>query len=996
MHNKILVLLLFTTLILFGSFNSSSSMVQIDPFHEADSIWVDSVYQSLTPEERIAQLFMVAAYSNKGQKHVNKITKLVEQHKIGGLIFFQGGPIRQAQLTNLYQSKAKVPLMISIDGEWGLAMRLDSTIQYPRQMMLGALQNDSLIYQMGADIAEQCKRLGIHVNLAPVIDVNNNSANPVINSRSFGEVKENVSWKGVAYMQGMQDNGVMAVAKHFPGHGDTDTDSHKDLPIINHDINRLDEVELFPFKHLIGEGIGGMMVAHLYIPALDSTKNLASTLSPKVVNGLLKDKLGFKGLIFTDALNMKGVSKFFKPGEVDVKALLAGNDVLLFSEDVPRAIKMIGEAVEAGKITQEEIDTRCKKILKAKYWAGLNKYAPIELKNLHEDLNQPKYEAFRRKIVANALTLVKNENNLIPLKRLDTLKIASITIGKETTGILETTLSKYTGVDHFVVPKKPTSYDREKLFKGIEKHNLLIVSIRNTSRSPAKKFGVTNETLELVKELRKKYKVILDVHTNPYVFQMFGEALNVDALICSYWDMEVASEQVAQLIFGGIGAHGKLPVTASDSIQQGMGVIIEKPVRFSYGLPEETQLMEGDLNGIDKIVKNGIDKQAYPGCQVLVAHKGKVVYNKSFGEYTYKGDRIVKYESIYDLASITKIAASVVSIMKMDDEGLVSLDSTLMTYLPELVKNTKYADLTLKEILSHQAGLKSWIPFYLQTVTKSIPRYDVYSLGQSEIYPYQVAKDFYIHKNFPDSMYTIIMETPLKNRGDYLYSDLGYYFMKKIIEKKSSKGLEVYTDSCFYSKLGMSTTTYRPLEKFELERIVPTEYDLYFRKQLVHGFVHDPGAAMLGGVGGHAGLFSNANDLAKMMQMLVNYGTYGGEKYLDSGTVKLYTDCQFCAEPGNDNRRGAGFDKPVREGTGGPTCQCVSLASFGHSGFTGTIAWADPEEEVIFVFLSNRIYPDAKNKKLITMNIRTDIMQVIYDAVNKTKEISNDTTSIRN
>ena len=977
------------TFTLSVSFNVPRQNMEPLPFKDADSIWVDSVFQSMTPEQRIAQLFMVAAYSNRDQAHVDEITTLVEKYHIGGLIFFQGGPVRQAKLTNLYQSKAKVPLLISIDGEWGLAMRLDSTLQYPRQMMLGAIEDGKAIYQMGADIAAQCKRLGIHVNLAPVIDVNNNPNNPVINSRSFGENRENVAWKGLMYMNGMQDNNVLAVAKHFPGHGDTDTDSHKDLPIINHDINRLNEIELFPFNHLIGEGLGGVMVAHLYIPVLDSTPNLASTLSPKIVTDLLKNKLGFEGLTFTDALNMKGVSKFFKPGVVDVKALLAGNDVLLFSEDVPLAIGMIKKAIESGDITQDEIDQKVLKILKVKYWAGLNNFKPIEIENLIEDLNAPKYKALKRKLVEESITIVKNQDSLLPLQNLDTLKIASITIGKDEPGAFAKTAELYTQVDHFVMPKKPTSYDREKLNEGIAEHNMVLVTIRNTSRNPRKKFGITSETAELIKTLKQTHKVVVDMHTNPYAFDLFDGLLEADAVVCSYWDMDIAAKVAAEVIFGGVGAKGTLPVTASDSLYLTLGTGISTIAnRFSYGIPEEVDLNAEDLKGIDKIVKKGLDEQAYPGCQVLVAKQGKVVYNKSFGDYTYKGDKKVDNKAIYDLASITKIGASVVSLMKLQEEGKIHLDSTLSTYLPDLVKKTEYAKLTLREILAHQSGLKSWIPFYTATVTKTIPRYDVYSLGQSNIYPHQVAENFYIIENYPDSMYQIILDTPLKNKGDYLYSDLGYYFMKKIIEKQSGMGLDEYVDQTFYQPLGMASTTYRPLKKFSKEEIVPTEYDLYFRKQLIHGHVHDPGAAMLGGVGGHAGLFSNANDLAKLMQMLSSHGRYGGVQYLDSATVAEYTACQFCKGNHDDNRRGAGFDKPVREGSGGPTCDCVSLSSFGHSGFTGTLAWADPEEDIIFVFLSNRIYPDAKNKKLITMGIRTDIMQVIYDALDKSKMAS--------
>ena len=457
------------------------------PFLEVSTNWADSILKTMTPDERTAQLFMVAAYSNLGEKHVAKIEKLVTDQKIGGLIFMQGGPLRQAELINRYQKKSKVPLMVSIDGEWGLAMRLDSTVKYPWQMTLGAIQNEQLIYEMGVDIGEQCQRLGIHVNFAPVVDINVNPKNPIINARSFGENKENVARKGIAYMKGMQSVNVMANAKHFPGHGDTDKDSHKSLPTIKHSKGRMDSIELYPFYRLINNGLASMMVAHLNIPAYAEVANTATTLSKNVVTNLLQDSLGFKGLIFTDALNMKGVSTLYKPGVVDVKALLAGNDVLLFSENVELGIEEINKAIIAGEITREDIDKRCLKILRAKQWEGLNNYKGVDKENLLEDLNTRDYELLNRQLSEASLTVLKNKNNILPLKDLSQLSIASLSIGEGVVNEFQNTLSLYNKVDHFTV-KELASVNSLKLVDTLRTYNTIIVSIHKSDKTPWKSY----------------------------------------------------------------------------------------------------------------------------------------------------------------------------------------------------------------------------------------------------------------------------------------------------------------------------------------------------------------------------------------------------------------------------------------------------------------------------------------------------------------------------
>ncbi len=955
---------------------------------DSSNAWVNRQLKSMSLNEKIGQLFMVAAYSNKGSEHKKQIEKLVSKYNIGGLIFFQGGPVRQARLTNRYQSKAKVPLMIAMDAEWGLDMRLDSTIGYPRQMALGATRNNESIYEMGAALAKQCRRLGVHVNFAPVIDVNNNPKNPVINSRSFGEDKELVAQKGIAYMKGMQDNLVLACGKHFPGHGDTDADSHKSLPTIKHDKKRLEDVEMYPFRSLIDAGLGSIMVAHLFVPALDKTQNLATTLSPKVVQDLLKNDLKFKGLVFTDALNMKGVSSYYKPGEVDVKALIAGNDVLLFSEDVPKAIEKIRDAIDAGQITEDEITHRVSKILRTKYWLDLDDFQPIQERNLIEDLNGPAMQLSNRKVVEESLTLLQNHTNLLPYSDLDSLKLATVSIGGVASlnelNTFQKTVSLYAPAKHFGMTSTPAFSEIIKLNEGLEGVEDIIVSLHGLRQYPGRNFGITKEMIDLVKLLESKGKVTLVYFGNPYGLKHLEKLDEIEAILVAYHDGPLQQEYAAQALFGAIDVNGKLPISVNETYTAGTGLTTEALGTFKYTQPEEVLLQSSHLAQIDSIALEGIQAGAYPGCQVFVAKEGKVIYKKNFGHYTYNKVKKVTDASIYDLASITKIASTTFSVMKLHDEKKFELDKQLCDYIPDVVDTAvhPYSEIVLRDMLSHKAGLTPWIPFYKKTLANGYPKYNYYSLVESETYPYRVAENLYMHRDYPNRIMSELLTTPLRAEKKYKYSDLGYYFLNMIIERQSGLTQDEFAAASFYRPMGLATTTYKPMNVHDKDLIVPTEFDKSFRRQLVQGDVHDPGAAMMGGVAGHAGLFSNANDLAKIMQCFMNYGVYGGKRYISEETVREFVKCQFCEE---DNRRGAGFDKPVRNGNGGPTCTCVSYESFGHTGFTGTMAWADPEEEIVYIFLSNRVYPDASNTKLLNLDIRTRIQEVIYDAVAQSK-----------
>ncbi|MAM05387.1 MAG: hypothetical protein CMD06_05455 [Flavobacteriales bacterium] len=949
--------------------------------HESSN-WVDSIMNKMSDDEKIAQLFMVAAYSNKDEIHQQKIVEVIEKYKIGGLMFLQGGPVRQAKLTNLYQKKSDIPLMIAIDAEWGVSMRLDSSVRFPWQMTLGAIEDSDLIYKMGVEIARQCKLLGIHINFAPVIDVNSNPKNPIINNRSFGEDPYRVAEKGLAYMRGMQDNHVLACAKHFPGHGDTDKDSHKTLPIINHNKDRLNKIELIPFKELINNGLGSVMTAHLNIPVLENDSNLPSSLSKNVVDSLLKNKLGFQGLCITDALNMNAVSDLYDPGDVDLKALLAGNDVLLFSENVSKAIQRIKDAIKNKIISQKDINDRCRKILLAKKWMGLDKYMPVDTESIDFKITVKETEVLNNRLIQESLTLLQNYNDLLPLKRLDTLKIASVIIG-ENAESFQKTLSLYAPIDFFHISSKASLNEQAVLLSKLEKYNLVIASVHKSNLNAWKPYNISQNIDVLLQSIALSNRLVLSIFANPYSLNSLLFSNNFDALTLSYQNSTIAQEKTAQAIFGGIGFRGTLPVnTKHFNINTGINT---SSIRMSYVFPEEIGLSSKFIFKIDSIVDNAIKEKAMPGCQILIAKEGNIFFNKSYGYHTYDNKKKVMNSDVYDLASITKIAATLPILMLMSDKKEIKLKDKISSHLSVDLNNKK--NLTFKDILAHQAKLTPWIPFYKSTLDKDTLtglmklRDTLYSNIKNQDFPHHVADNIYLHHSYTDSINLKIYNSDLLDKKEYVYSDLGFYLFKQIIEEKYEDKLNNIINKEFYSKLGMENLGYLPLNRVDIKRIVPTENDFEFRSQVLRGYVHDMGAAMQGGVGGHAGLFSNANDLAKIMQMYLQKGEYGAEIFLSDKVVNEFIKCHFCR---NENRRGLGFDKPALEGQeGGPTCNCISLLSFGHTGFTGTLAWADPKSQIVYIFLSNRIHPDASNKKLLDMNVRTEIMQVIYDNINE-------------
>ncbi len=977
-------LLPFFTITSFLSAQQNPFADLTTPASPEEQHWVDSVFQSLTLQERIGQLFMAAAYSNRGPEHTDALLKLIREQHIGGLIFFQGTPERQAELTNYFQLQSRVPLLIALDGEWGPGMRLEGTLRFPYQMTLGAIQNDSLIYDMGTEIAREFKRVGMQMNFAPVVDINNNPRNPVINFRSFGMDRDNVARKGSLYMLGMQDHGILATAKHFPGHGDTGTDSHLTLPVIRQSRSHLDSVELYPFKRLIDRGVAAIMVAHLSIPSLDTTPNQASTLSKPIVTDLLKDELGFKGIVVTDAMNMKGVADYYPPGIADVKAIEAGNDLVEFSKDIPKAIREVMHALKNGPLRQEDMDRRVKKILRAKYRAGLDHYQPVSLHNLRKDLNTPAARMLNRQLSEEAVTLLQNQDSILPVRHLEKQKIAAVVVGSDTLTRFQDYLKKYTRMDLFVVPKDTAA--RTRMLNRLQNYSLVILGVQGLDQRPYRHFGLSTDEISLIDTIVHNHSAITVFFGNPFALGLIPGIKESKALLITYQETPVMEELAAQMVFGAYGIKGKLPVAVNGLFNMGDGIITTATGRLRYDIPEavgmDSRLLE---QTIDSIARTGLDSAAYPGCEVLVARNGTVVFNKCYGYFTYARQSPVTPDALYDFASVTKITGPLPALMRLHDQGKFKLDVPLSTYWPAFRHSNK-KNVIIRDVLAHQGRLQSWIPYWRNTVNKQDElRRIYYSLDSSNRYSYYVAPRIFLRTSYRKKIYKAIKKSPLLPEKKYLYSGLSFYLWPQIIENLTGRDYETYLKDSVYLPLGAWDLTFNPYKHYPLSRIAPTENDTFFRKEQLQGWVHDEGAAMMGGVSGNAGLFGTANDLAKLMQMYLNMGTFGGRRIISDSTMREFSRWQF---PDNDNRRGLGFDKPYPDNDQRPPekvypCPDAGPNSFGHSGYTGTFTWVDPDNGLLYIFFSNRVYPTRLNHKLIDMNIRTNILEAIYRAIRK-------------
>ncbi len=946
----------------------------------AAKLWADSVFNTLNQDQRIAQLIVLreSSYSPQGPVYYDSaITEAIQKYDIGGIVLFQGSPVRQANFINYFQSIAKTPLMVCIDAEWGVGMRLDSVTPLNHQMMLGATDDSALIYQYGKLVGRQCKRMGIQVNFAPVVDINNNPDNPVINDRSFGENKYKVARYAIAYMKGLQHEGVLGCAKHFPGHGDVSVDSHLDLPVINKSMAQLDSLELYPFKRIFAAGIGSVMIAHLYVPAIDATENTATSLSKKTVTVLLHKKLGFNGLTFTDALAMKAVSKYFPGGQIAVKSLIAGNDIVDLPENVDSAILKIRLAVDNNQISWNDIYEKCKKVLAYKYMYGIANQKPVDTMNLTNDLNSG-IDDINKMVAENAITVLNDQDKeFFPLTD-ENKKIAYIGIGIDSANTFANRLKEDLKADAFYFNYRQDAGRIATMVSLISKrYHAVVIGIHNYNRYPANNFNISNYALDLARQIQENNKTIIYDFGNPYALKNFCNARN---LVACYEDDSITQDAAADILEGKIIAKGTLPVTVCKNYKFGSGIMSKRIMPVAS--PDE----EG-INGlqmtkdIDSIARLGISGKAYPGCVVLIARHGKIIFEKAYGKYNYDTQEPVTLNSIYDMASVTKICATTLGVMKLYDERKLRLDKTLGTYLKWVRKSDK-ANLNIEKILLHQARLVPDVVFYKKTVDpvtgKPLPQY--FQPDSSAKFSVRVAQHLYLRTGYWKTMNQSIVDSKLLPVEKYVYSDNDFILMGDVVQAISGLRIDKYADKYFYKPMGLHSIGFNPRNRFDTNLVAPTELDQYFRFQHLHADVHDEGSAMFGGDAGHAGLFSNAEDIAAILQMFLNGGSFNGKPYIKPSTLNLFT-----AYNSSISRRGIAFDKPQKDNytTTDPhpyPSRFASPLTFGHTGYTGTAIWVDPKYDLVYVFLSNRVNP-SRSTNLYKLNIRGAIEDAVYKAM---------------
>ena len=933
--------------------------------------WSDSVLETMSLRELIGQTMMVAAWSNKDELHTIEIENLIAKYHIGGICFFQGSPLKQAYLTNYYQQQSAIPLMIGIDGEWGLAMRLQGVQKLPFQMTLSASGNEAIAYQSGNLMGQQCRRMGIHVNFAPDVDVNTNPSNPIIGFRSFGESAADVSQLGAAVMHGMQDAGIMACAKHFPGHGDSKSDSHLDLPIIEHDKTRLEEVELQPFRELFGQGVMSTMVGHLEVPALDSSRNRPSSLSRPIVTTLLKEEMAFKGLIFADALNMKGVTRYYGSGYAEAGALMAGNDILLYPNNVPQAVEVIEAEIRAGRIDSIELREKARKILYFKVLANLHHCANIDTRNLMQDLGALDINAVVDQTAAQCITIASDKNHWLPFDRKIKPKVALWAIGKELPQALVNAIGEYQDCEVFFTHRDSGYGVFGAMSDSLSRnYSQVIISLHDQNLWGKKSQFIPQEIVQNIYYITDRVPSAVLVFGNVYLLKNLP---NLPCAIMAYENGEAYQRAAAKVLYGGAPALGHLPATAWEGYTLHQGLRTQDHLyRYEVKKPREAGFTEYFVGPMMELLQEAKAMGAAPGGQVLVLKNGYQVLDTAWGSFYYDSLRPANNMDMYDVASITKVAATTLSIMKLYESGKIRLDAHIHEYLPEL-KGTNKEKLTLRQLLLHEAGLQSWIPFYKEAMLDSL----TFSRQQDSLHLVQVSDSCWMAAAWTEKLWRTIVMSPIEKKGTYKYSDLGMIIAARIIEKVSGMNVASYADKFFYAPMQLRRTLFNPALYYENSEIAPTVKDNYFRMQGIQGYVHDPAAAMMGGVSGNAGLFTNATELGIIFQMLLQGGEYKGIRYLRSSTIHEFTQAGH-----KKTHRGLGFDKP--NGLTGEQANIsgmLPLSVFGHTGFTGNWAWADPKNQIVFIFLSNRTYPDENNKKLSENNIRTRAIEIVYKAL---------------
>jgi beta-N-acetylhexosaminidase len=972
MGKKIFVLIIITNVFFY-----QSGLCQ-----DGKSRWVDSVFQTLNTSEKIGQLFMIPAAADASAEELEDLISKISRYQPGGILITRGGPNQIANLINLLQRNSHVPLLAGVQAEWGIGQTVDSVITFQKPLVLGAVHERDWLVRLGAEVAREMKALGLHINFAPNADIHLENIPYPQSLQYFSDRKERVAEKAIAFMKGLQQNGVMACAIHPAtqllqrGYAQ-DTTSHLPVP--------LDTTGLYPYKKMVEAGLKAILTAHLHTAPPDQTEPATQLFTQEI----LKKSIGFNGLAFADITYLEKIIGEHKEGDVEKIALELGSDVLINPDHLAATMRRISRALKANRQLTNRLNEAVKKILAAKYDAGLHQYKRINTDNLLDRLNAPEAKLLRHQLSEQAVTLIKNDTQIIPVRNLENKNWISVSIGKEEFNEFTRYLSKYARFEHYAM-RLPG--DSVLIKQKAASANVMVVGIFPLAANMMKAVSAMLASLAGKKE-------IVVVH--------FGDPAHISllqklpTLLAGYSDEWGIPKMAAQIIFGGLPAQGELPLWTT-AFEAGHRNTTETIGRFSYSLPEAVGIDSRTLSKIENIAREAIVTGATPGSHVLVAKDGKVIYEQSNGYLTYQNKIPVTEQTIYDLASVTKVTATLQAIMFLYDRGMIDINKKASVYLPEL-KNSNKKDCTIKDILTHQAGLWPFLPFWNSTVKNGTQLPQYYSSARSEDYPFPVADGMFAHKSMKDSLWQWIIkarmvEKPPRTTYDYRYSDMGFYILQHLAEKILNQPMEDFLDQNLYEPLGAYTLGYLPLQKFPASQIAPTENDQLFRKRLLVGYVHDQGAAMHGGIAGHAGLFGTANDLAKVGQMLLQKGKYGGYQYYRPETVELFTARQF-----DNSRRGLGWDKPMPGNWTSPTTPFASNKTFGHTGFTGTCIWVDPEFNLVYVYLSNRVHPDMNNNKLLNANIRPRIQEVIYKAIFDYRQygspspVLNDlTSSIRN
>lgn len=995
MHSKkILLATLALVLTTISSVGKISRPHMFDGREKAARLWADSVFNSLSREQQVAQLMFPKFIPTRGDVSRATLKYWVQDLGVGGLLFTEGSLSEFAEMTNYAQSLARVPLMMTFDGEWGLEMRIENTPRFPLNMTLGAVRKPGLMYTYGREVARQCRLAGVQVNFAPSVDVNSNPRNPVIGTRAFGDDPQAVGRAAVAYSLGLEDGGVLSVAKHFPGHGDTDVDSHKALPVVTHSRQRLDSVDLEPFRQYIEARCGGVMVGHISVPALDPSGRPAS-LSKTISTDLLRGELGFAGLLFTDALEMGGAQTGDGVSRA-LAALKAGADVLLCSRRPADDIRNIIAAIDKGEISPDIVADRCKRILEWKYILGLDK-RPADMdedsSRLMRAIDTPGSRDLIRRLTEASITVAKNEGDMLPIGRLQDGPIALVTLGAGAATDFSAMCSKYSEVDCFHLQGSPTA---EQL-RRIRANRAIVVAV----------FTDAPWARDVYNRLSAgEHSPLAGVFfLSPYKVQKFRASYGgSQAIMLAYENTPAARKAAAQALFGGIEVDGQLPVEMPGLGHAGQGLKIAK-CRLGYGSPLQAGLDPALTDSLDNLVKKAISDGAFPGAQLLVARHGVVVHDKSYGHISANGPAVTD-ATIYDLASVSKAIGTLPGIMKAYDLGLVSLDDSLANLIPEITDPGK-RPVTVRQLLFHETGMPASLNVYDAVIDPTSYsgklftarpdakhtirigrktyghrdarlRFDLTRARPREGWDLEAAQGIYLHSQTRDSIMRRIYDIPLRSSRAYNYSCLNFCLLMDAEQRLTGQSHDKWVHDSIFAPLGAASLTYRPArEGVDLNNIAPTEKDPFLRRQLVHGYVHDELAAFSGGVQGNAGLFGNANDIAKVCQMWLDKGTYGDARILSEPTVRTFTTTKSptC-------RRGLGFDKPDKENPdNSPTCEEASAEVFGHLGFTGTVFWVDPKEDLIFVFLCNRVYPTRENSAFSASNIRPELFRQVYRSI---------------